>query len=151
MVLILLMFMGGMAGSTGGGMKAVRIQLLLKQARVELHKLIHPQTLYPIRQGSRVVQENIIWNVLAFALLYAMLLATGMLAMTLLSVDLVTSFSSMVACLSNIGPGLGTVGPAENYASIPAAGKWVLSFMMIVGRLEIYTVLVLLTRTFWKR
>lgn len=150
-LLVMLMFMGGMAGSTGGGMKAVRVQLLLKQARVELHKLIHPQTLYPIRQGDRVVQESIIWNVLAFALLYAMLLGTGVLAMTALNIDLVTSFSSVVACLSNIGPGLGNVGPAENYAGIPTAGKWVLVFMMIVGRLEIYTMLVLLTRTFWKR
>ncbi|MFH0883831.1 MAG: potassium transporter TrkG [bacterium] len=147
--LVLLMFMGGMAGSTGGGMKAIRIQLLLKQARVELHKLVHPQTLYPIRQGRRIIQDDIIWNVLAFALLYAVLLATGTLLMSLIRLDHVTAFTSVVACLSNIGPGLGGVGPTDNYAAIPGFGKWVLSTMMIIGRLEIYTVLVLFTRTFW--
>jgi len=149
--LVMLMFMGGMAGSTGGGMKAVRIQLLVKQARIELHKLVHPETIYPIRLGKRVVQEGIIGNVLAFALLYAMLVAVGTLFMSLLNIDHVTAFTSVVACLSNIGPGLGNVGPADNYSSIPQIGKWVLSFLMIVGRLEIYTVMVLFTRTFWSK
>ncbi len=149
--LVLLMIMGGMAGSTGGGMKAIRIQLLMKQARVELHKLVHPQTLYPIRQGGRIIQEEIVLNVLAFALLYAVLLAIGTLIMSLIDLDHVTAFTSVVACLSNIGPGLGGVGPTDNYAAIPGVGKWVLSMMMITGRLEIYTVLVLFTRTFWSR
>lgn len=149
--LVMLMFMGGMAGSTGGGMKAIRFQLLLKQARVELHKLIHPQTLYPIRHGKRIIQDDIIWNVMAFALLYTVLLATGTLLMSMLKIDHVTAFTSVVACLSNIGPGLGNVGPTDNYAAIPALGKWVLSTLMIIGRLEIYTVMVLFTRTFWMR
>jgi len=150
-LLVMLMFMGGMAGSTGGGIKAIRIQILLKQARVELHKLVHPQTLYPIRMGKKVLPENVVQNVLAFFLLYALLLVAGTLAMSFLGLDLVTAMTSVIACLSNIGPGLGNVGPTDNYSTIPVVGKWILSFLMIVGRLEIYTVLILLTRTYWKR
>jgi len=150
-LLVLLMFMGGMAGSTGGGIKAIRIQILLKQARVELHKLVHPQTLYPVRFGKKVLSENIIQNVLAFFLLYFLLMASGVFAMSLLGLDLTTATTSVIACLSNIGPGLGDVGPTDNYSTIPAIGKWILSFLMIVGRLEIYTVLVLLTRTYWQK
>ncbi|MDP8287684.1 MAG: TrkH family potassium uptake protein, partial [Candidatus Electryonea clarkiae] len=150
-ILVGLMFIGGMAGSTGGGMKTMRIQILLKQARVELHKLVHPSSIYPIRLGRKVIQDDIVANVLAFFLLYALLLMVGVLIMAALGLDHVTSFTSVVACLSNIGPGLGDVGPTDNYASIPSFGKWILSFLMIAGRLEIFTVLVLLTRTYWSK
>lgn len=150
-MLVVLMLMGGMAGSTGGGIKAVRVQVLLKQARMELHKIIHPNTLYPIRFGRKVLSGDIVQNVLAFFLLYALLIIVGTLVMALLGLDHVTSLTSVIACLSNIGPGLGDVGPAENYAAIPMVGKWVLSFLMIVGRLEVFTVLVLLTRSYWVR
>lgn len=150
-LLVVMMLMGGMAGSTGGGIKAVRVQILLKQARMELHKIIHPNTIYPIRLGRKVLQGDIVANVLAFFLLYALLVILGTLVMALLGVDPVTSMTSTIACLSNIGPGLGDVGPAENYSTIPLLGKWVLSILMIVGRLEIFTVLVLTTRTYWTR
>ncbi|MCB2211999.1 TrkH family potassium uptake protein [bacterium] len=150
-LLVALMLMGGMAGSTGGGMKAVRVMILFKQARIELHRLIHPNTIYKIRMGRKVLSANIVQNVLAFFLLYALLFATGTFALALLGVDHMTSMIGTIACLSNIGPGLGEVGPAENYAHMPVLAKWILSFLMIAGRLELYTVLVLLTKTYWER
>ncbi|MCB2198207.1 TrkH family potassium uptake protein [bacterium] len=150
-LLVGMMLMGGMAGSTGGGIKAVRVQILLKQARMELHKIIHPNTIYPIRLGRKVLQGDIVQNVLAFFLLYALLVLLGTMVMALLGLDPVSAMTSTIACLSNIGPGLGDVGPADNYSSIPLFGKWVLAVLMIVGRLEIFTVLVLTTRTYWTR
>ncbi len=150
-ILVMLMFIGGMAGSTGGGMKTMRVQILLKQAKVELNKLVHPNVVYPIRIGKKVLGEGIVANILAFFLLYALLMFIGVVFMAALGLDHITSFSSVLACLSNIGPGLGDVGPTDNYASIPIAGKWMLSFLMIAGRLELYTVLVLLTKTYWTK
>ncbi|MBS1262528.1 MAG: Trk system potassium uptake protein TrkH [Calditrichaeota bacterium] len=150
-LLVALMLMGGMAGSTGGGIKAIRVLVLLQQARIELHKLIHPQTVYVIRVGRKVLQQSTVQNVLAFFLLYALLFGLGSLAMAMLGMDHITSMIGTIACLSNIGPGLGEVGPADNYAFIPTAGKWILAFLMIAGRLEIFTVLVLLTKTYWER
>lgn len=149
--LVILMLIGGMAGSTGGGMKTVRVLILIRQARIELHKLIHPETIYPIRMGKKVVQDEVIANVLAFFMLYVMIAVFSTFVMAGLGLDLITALTSVIACLSNIGPGLGDVGPTNNYAGIPMAGKWLLTFLMIVGRLEIYTVLVLLTRTYWER
>ncbi len=150
-ILVGLMFMGGMAGSTGGGVKAVRVMILLQQARIEIRKLIHPNTVYVVRLGRKALPQNVVQNVLAFFLLYILLLGFGSLIMALLGLDHVSAITSTVACLSNIGPGLGDVGPTDNYAFIPAVGKWVLSFLMIVGRLEFFTVLVLLTKTYWER
>ncbi|MBZ0264547.1 TrkH family potassium uptake protein [bacterium] len=151
LILVSLMFMGGMAGSTGGGMKVIRIMVLIKQARVELHKMIHPQTLYPLRIGKNIVHRDIVGHIMAFILLYFLIMLFGTLVMSLLGVDHITALTSVIACLSNIGPGLGNVGPAENFSGIPLLGKWLLSMLMIVGRLEIYTVLILLTKTYWKR
>ncbi len=150
-LLIGLMFMGGMAGSTGGGLKAIRVLILLKQARIELHKLVHPNTVYPMRIGEKVLPDEVVRNVLGMFLLYGILMGIGVIIMSLLGQDFVTSSTSVVACLSNIGPGLGEVGPTNNYAGIHAAGKWFLSLLMIVGRLEIYTVLVLFTATYWSK
>lgn len=150
-LLVILMLMGGMAGSTAGGIKAVRVQILLKQARIELHKLVHPNTLYPIRLGRKVIQHDIVQNVLAFFLLYVLLMIFGTLAMALLGLDHVTSLTSVISALSNVGPALGATGPTDNYSAIPFAGKWLLALLMLIGRLEIFTVLVLLTRTYWSR
>ncbi len=150
-LLVMLMFMGGMAGSTGGGMKAVRVLILLQQARIELHKLIHPNTVYVIRLGKKPLQQGIVHNVLAFFLLYALLVGVGSLVMALLGLEPVTAVTSVIASVSNIGPGLGDVGPTDNYAFIPAIGKWFLAILMIIGRLEFFTVLVLLTKSYWER
>lgn len=148
--LLLLMFVGGCAGSTGGSIKVLRVMILLKQGRVELKRLLHPRAVIPVRIDGRTVPPAVVVNILGFLFLYIGLLILSTLAMTLMGLDLVTAFSSVAASIGNIGPGLGSVGPMEHYGHIPLAGKWLLSFCMLAGRLEIYTVLVLFTRDFWR-
>ena len=150
-LIFLLMFTGGCAGSTGGGIKIVRQLLLFKNSRLELRRLIHPKAFVPVRLNGKTIQENIIYNVLAFFIIYILIFVFSSLFMSLLGLDFETSIGSVAASLGNIGPGLGKVGPVENYSFIPAAGKWWLAFLMLLGRLELFTVLVLFTATFWKR
>jgi trk system potassium uptake protein len=150
-LIFLLMFTGGCAGSTGGGIKIVRQLLLFKNSRLELRRLIHPKAFVPVRLNGKSIQENIIYNVLAFFIIYILIFVFSSLFMSLLGLDFETSIGSVAASLGNIGPGLGKVGPVENYSFIPAAGKWWLAFLMLLGRLELFTVLVLFTATFWKR
>ena len=150
LILLFLMFIGGCAGSTGGGIKMLRVMIILKQGLVELKKLLHPRAVIPVRIDGRSIAPGVVINILGFMFLYIGLLILSTLAMTLMGLDLITAFSSVAASIGNIGPGLGGVGPAANYQDIPLAGKWLLSFCMLAGRLEIYTVLVLFTRDFWK-
>ncbi len=149
--LVLLMFIGGSAGSTGGGIKCVRILLLLKQGRRELSRLIHPHGVIPVRLGGKVVSEEVIQSVWGFFFLFMLVFVLASVAMSLLGLDIVTAFVSVAATINNIGPGLGAVGPMDNYTSIPFIGKWILIFCMLVGRLELYTIIILLVPEFWKR
>jgi trk system potassium uptake protein TrkH len=149
-ILMFLMFIGGCAGSTGGSVKILRIMILLKQGRAELKKLLHPRAVIPVRVDGQVIAPPVVINILGFMFLYLFILVIVTIIMTLLGLDLVSAFASVAATLGNIGPGLGSVGPTDNYVHIPFIGKWILSFCMLAGRLEIYTVLVLLTREFWK-
>jgi trk system potassium uptake protein TrkH len=150
-ILFFLMFFGGCAGSTGGGIKIIRTIILLKLAINEIKRLIHPQAVFTVRIGTRVVPHEIATNVGGFFLLYGCLTVVGILCMSALGLDFKTAFASVAATINNIGPGLGDVGPTDNYAHIPVVGKWFLSFLMLAGRLEIYTVLVLFTISFWKK
>jgi trk system potassium uptake protein TrkH len=150
-ILFLFMFLGGCAGSTGGGMKIIRALVLLKFGLNELKRLIHPNAVLPIRIGRRSIPREIIMHIAGFFLIYLLLFVIGIIFMSIMGLDLNTSFGSVAATIGNIGPGLGAVGPSGNYASIPVAGKWFLSFLMLVGRLEIYTVVILLTPVFWKK
>ncbi len=150
-VLLLLMFVGGCAGSTGGGMKVVRFMLLLRHGLTEIRRIIYPDAVLPVKMGGQIVPATVVANVLAFFFLHVSLFAFGTIIMTGLGLDLVTAFTSVLACISNIGPGLAAVGPAENYAFLPMAGKWLLAAFMLLGRLEIYTVLVLMLPSLWKR
>lgn len=151
LILVVLMFFGGCAGSTGGGIKIVRIYLTVKYGLVQLKKLLHPHAVIPIRMGNRSVPEQAITDVLGFLLLYITIFVLASIFMSLLGLDLTTAVSTVISTLGNIGPGIGAIGPTENYAHIPILGKWVLSFLMLVGRLEIYTVLVVFNRDFWIR
>ncbi|ACA58826.1 TrkH family potassium uptake protein [Candidatus Desulforudis audaxviator] len=151
LVLLLLMFVGACAGSTGGGIKIIRIMILAKLALRQLQKLIHPQAVIPIRVGRSVIPAEVADGVQAFLVLYLGLFSGAVLVMGALGLDLVSAFASVVATMSNIGPGLGLVGPAANYAAVPVAGKLVLSFCMLVGRLELFTVLALLNPGFWRK
>ncbi|MBW6491363.1 MAG: TrkH family potassium uptake protein [Lentimicrobium sp.] len=151
MLIFLLMFTGGCAGSTGGGIKIVRILLLFKNSFLELKRIIHPQALLPVRLNGRSISQSVILNVLAFFLIYIIIFAFGSLIMTMLGLEFESAVGSVAASLGNIGPGLGIVGPVENYSSIPATGKWILAFFMLLGRLELFTVLILFSPSFWKR
>ncbi|MEW5911764.1 MAG: TrkH family potassium uptake protein [Thermodesulfobacteriota bacterium] len=149
-LLVGLMFVGGSAGSTGGGPKVMRVMVVLKQARAEFRRLIHPRVVAPVRLEGRSLERGVVSSVWGFMGLYmTCFLLTGV-GLAVMGQDLVTSFSASIACLGNIGPGLGSVGPAAHYADLPALGKWLLSLAMIVGRLEVYTVLVLFLPEFWK-
>jgi len=150
MVIFLLFFTGGMAGSTGGSMKSVRVLLLLKQTAMELRKHLHPRAVLLARVGRRAVKPEVLANVIGFVLLYGLLWVSGAMALALLGVDFLTSLGASAATVGNIGPGLGGVGPTDNYGwfSDPALG--VMSFLMLVGRLEIYTVLLLFHPETWK-
>jgi len=150
-ILLALMFIGGMAGSTGGGMKTMRIFIIIKQARMELRQIIHPRGVFPVRLGKRVISDEVVKNIFGFFLLYALFFILGAVVMTFFKLDLVSAIAASAACLNNIGPGLGAVGPTDNYYLIPALGKWVLCGLMLLGRLEVYTVVILFSRFYWKR
>lgn len=150
-LLLFLMFVGACAGSTGGGIKNMRIMILIRHVKAELDRLLHPKAIIPVRVGGRVLEREIISSVTAFFVMYIGLFALAALAMTALGLDLLTAIASVAATIGNIGPGLGTVGPAENYAHIPVTGKWILSFCMLLGRLEIYTVMMLFVPGTWRR
>lgn len=150
-LLIILMFMGGMAGSTGGGMKMMRCVVLLKHAHVEIKKLIHPNAIFPVRFGQRVTPPEVTTNILGFFLLFIVLFILGALVLTALGLGFSTAFGASIACLANIGPAIGDVGPTGNYAAMPLVAKWILIAMMLMGRLELFTVLVLFSRSFWKK
>lgn len=150
-LLLVLMFFGGSAGSTGGSIKIIRIVLMLKNGFQELKKLIHPNAIVPVRIDKVAVNQETITNVLAFISVYILISVIGVIIVALLGHDIETSMGAVAATLGNIGPGIGDVGPMFNYAHFSDFGKWFLSFLMLIGRLELFTVLVLLTPAFWKK
>jgi len=150
-VLLILMFIGGCAGSTGGAIKNIRVLLLMKQAYREFRKLIHPQAVSPIRLGDKVVSEGVMRNITGFFFLYIFIFVISSFIMTILGLDIVSAMGSVAATLGNVGPGLGLVGPVQTYAFIPPLGKIVLTLCMLLGRLEIYTVLILVVPEFWRK
>jgi trk system potassium uptake protein TrkH len=150
-LIFILMFFGGSAGSTGGGPKIMRIVIMLKNSTQELKRMIHPNAVIPVRLNRSAVEERVVTNVLAFLAFYLIIAVASIAIMSVLGNDFETSFGSVAATLGNIGPGIGKVGPALNYAEIHAVGKWYLSFLMLVGRLELFTVLVIFSPMFWRR
>ncbi len=150
-VIFILFFVGGMAGSTGGGVKVVRHVLLFKNSYKEIKQLIHPQALLNVRLNGKVVSQDVMRNVLSFIVLYLGLLSVGTVALGLVGVDLLTAFGAAISSVGNVGPGFGTLGPAENYAHLPDIAKWLLSFLMVAGRLEIFTMLIIFAPSFWRR
>ena len=150
-LIFLLMFVGGMSGSTGGGIKVVRHLMLFKNAGKELKRAIHPQGIIPVRLNHEAVSQDIIFKVMAFFQLYVLIFIFGAMVLSALGLDFESAVGASISCLGNIGPGLGKVGPTGNYAFIPSAGKWFLSLLMVLGRLELFTVLVLTSVSFWKR
>lgn len=145
-----LFFFGGSAGSTGGGIKIMRIVLLLKNSYYELRRMIHPHAIIPVKFNKHSVDSKIITNVLAFFMLYFLIFGISTIIFTLIEPDIESSMGAVATSLGNIGPGLGNVGPAETFLHVKPIGKWFLSFLMLLGRLELFTVLVLFSPTFWK-
>jgi trk system potassium uptake protein len=151
LVMLMLMFVGGCAGSTSGGMKVIRVLLLGRAAAQEIERQVRPTTVQVLRVGDRVFSEEVRKGVLAFFSLYILIVAIGTVAMAAIGLDGTTAISSVIASLNIIGPGLGEVGATENYTAIPPEGLVFLSALMLAGRLEVFTVLVLLTPAFWRR
>lgn len=150
-LLVMLMFLGGCAGSTAGGVKVVRLLVVMKNAMLELKKLLYPSLVQPVTIAHRAVTTSTMQGILGFFLLYIITTVFATMGVLATGVDLVTGVTAVISAMNSIGPGLHLVGPTENYAHLPATCKWILSVCMIVGRLEIYTVLVLFTTSFWKR
>ncbi|RQD76593.1 MAG: TrkH family potassium uptake protein [Candidatus Syntrophonatronum acetioxidans] len=143
-VLFFLKFMGGCGGSTGGSIKQIRIIVAAKLCFREVYRIIHPRAVIPVRLGNKSISENVAMNIAGFVLFYILIFVVSSLLMTSFGLELVSAFSAVAATLGNVGPGLDLVGPLETYAPIPSPGKILLSFLMLVGRLEIFTVMVLL-------
>lgn len=150
-VLFLLFFAGGCAGSTGGGPKMIRWMIVIRNSYREIRQIVHPKAILPIRIGNKTVNSDTQRAVLSFFILYIFMFALGGFVMALFGYDLLSAFGASIACLGNIGPGWGAFGPTDNFAQIPIFGKWVLILMMMIGRLEIFTVLLIFTPAFWKQ
>ncbi|MFV0590328.1 MAG: TrkH family potassium uptake protein [Draconibacterium sp.] len=150
MLIFALFFFGGSAGSTGGGIKIMRIVVLAKNGYYELKRLVHPHAIIPVKFNRHSVDAKIVTNVLAFFMLYMVIFFVSTILFTLIEPDMESSMGAVATSLGNIGPGLGSVGPAENFYHISPLGKWFLSFLMLLGRLELFTVLVLFSPSFWK-
>jgi len=149
-VLVGLMFFGGCAGSTAGGMKLARLYILSKSVSRQIVKLIHPQAVIPVRIGKHVVSDAIVENVQTFFFIFLGIHAFSVITLTSMGMDLESAFSAVLASITNVGPGLGMVGPMSNFADVPAVGKLLLAFCMLLGRLELYTVLVVFNIRFWR-
>lgn len=149
-ILLGLMFMGGMSGSTGGGAKAVRIHVLFRHALAEMRKSVHPRAVVPTRVGRKAISDEVLLNVLAFLLVFAMLYGAGVLALATLGHDLPTAVGASAAAIGNIGPGLGDVGAVDHYGWMNPGSHIVLMFLMLAGRLEIFTVLLLFHPDLWR-
>jgi trk system potassium uptake protein TrkH len=138
------------AGSTGGGVKLVRALLLLKQAKREFRRIVHPRAIIPVKLGGTAVPNEILFSVLAFMLIYGVVLIGATMLLLASGLEVVTAFTAVVACINNTGPGLGQVGPAGNFAGLTDFQTWVLTATMLLGRLELFSLIVLFTPGFWR-
>lgn len=150
-LLFVLMFFGACAGSTSGGAKIDRMMYLLKNTRNELYRCLHPNTVLSVRVNGKAVPYELVSKVIAFLCIYVMIIGVGGIALTAIGLPMVDSFFSAVSCISNTGLGAGVTGYGESFDKVPDLGKWILSALMLTGRLEIFTVLVLFTKGFWSK
>ncbi len=151
LILVLIMFVGASAGSTGGGIKCIRIFILFKIIKREVYKIIHPRSVYTVKINGRAIEEEKLSGIMAFFAAYIIIFVISVLVVAIDNKDIVSTFTAVAATINNIGPGLGLVGPAGNFADFSVLSKAVCSFCMIAGRLEIYPVLILFSPAFWKR
>jgi len=150
-LLFVCMFIGASAGSTGGGMKCARIIVCFKYCYRELFKIIHPRSINHVKINNIVIPNEILRSVMGFLALYISLFILAGILLASMGIDMMTAFGAIAACIGNIGPGFGSVGPTENFSHMPVMGKWLLAWCMLLGRLEIYTVIILFVPEFWKK
>jgi len=148
-IFFILMFTGGTAGSTSGGIKIVRLLLITKNNRQELKRIIHPNAFIPVRLDKRIISQSTVYNLLVFITLYCFVMCLGAFVVSFMGYDIITSFSTSASMLGNIGPGIGTFGPFTNYSAMPMVGKWFLAVLMLLGRLELLTVMILFSKSFY--
>lgn len=146
-----LMFAGGSAGSTAGGIKVMRHILIIKNGMLEFKRTLHPSAIIPVRFNNKTVSEHIVYNIIAFFVLYMLLFIIGSFVLGLLGLDFESAVGGAASALGNVGPAFGSLSPLNNFSSLPALGKLWCAFLMLAGRLELFTVLILLTPAFWKR
>ncbi len=147
----ILLFFGAMAGSTSGGFKLVRHILLVKNSFLEIKRQLHPSAVLPVRLNNRAISQDIIFNILAFMMIYILIFAVGSIVMSTTGLDFTSAMGATATSLANVGPAIGSVGPLNNFAHVSDFGKWVLAFLMLVGRLEIFTVMILFSYWFWAK
>lgn len=145
-----LMFLGGSAGSTAGGIKIVRHLIMIKNGLLEFKRTLHPNAILPVRYNNRSVQQPIVYNILGFFILYMLSFIAGVLVFSWLGLDYKTALGGAASTLGNVGPALGELGPVDHYNDLPTPAKWWATFLMLIGRLELFTVLILLTPFFWR-
>ncbi len=150
-IFFLFLFSGASAGSTSGGIKIVRIILLIKNGLLEFKRRLHPKAVIPLIINKQVISSTITYNLLAFIFLYLFVFTIGSIFLSFLGVDMLTSISAVASAVGNVGPGIGEVGPSFSFSHLPISAKWILSLLMLMGRLELFTVCVLFTPYFWKR
>jgi len=148
--LFVLFFAGGCAGSTGGGPKMIRWMIVIRNSYREMRQILHPKAILPIRIGNKTVNSDTQRTVLSFFILYIFMFVLGALVMAVMGYGFESAIGASIACLGNIGPGWGEFGPTDNFAQIPYIGKWLLILLMMIGRLEVFTVLIIFTPAFWK-
>lgn len=146
-----LFFLGGSAGSTAGGIKVMRHLLIIKNGLLEFKRTLHPNAIIPVRYNNKTIKEHIVYNIIAFFVLYMLLFIIGALVLGAMGIDFMSAIGGAASSLGNVGPALGSLNPLSNFNSLPDAGKWWCGFLMLAGRLELFTVLILLTPYFWKR
>ncbi len=151
LILFFLMFIGGTSGSSSGSIKIVRLLIITKSSRQEMKHMIHPNAFIPVRLDHKIVPTSTVYNLLVFVSLYFIIISVSTFIISIMGYDIITSFSTSAAMLGNIGPGPGTFGPFTDYSMIPAAGKWFLTILMLLGRLELITVIILFTRNFYRK
>lgn len=150
-IFFLLLFAGASAGSTSGGMKIVRIVLLMKNGFLEFKRRLHPNAIVPVNLNGQVVSSKIIYNLLAFVFFYLFMFVIGTIIMTFLGLEFKEALSAVATSIGNVGPGIGEIGPSGNFYNLPDPAKWVLAFLMLLGRLELFTIAILFTPYFWRR
>lgn len=150
-IFFLLLFTGASAGSTSGGMKLVRIIILMKNGFLEFKRRLHPNAIVPVTLNRQSISPKIIYNLLAFVFFYLFMFVSGSIVMTFLGVDFMEALSAVATSIGNVGPGIGKLGPSYTFYHLPDTAKWVLAFLMLLGRLELFTIAILFTPYFWKR